>query len=282
MSWLKGLLLGLVQGLTEFLPVSSSGHLALTSALLNGGESLEEAYFSFFVLLHLATLASVIVYYRRDVVLLIKSFFSLVGKLFKGKFRLDEYTEGERTVVMIIIASVPLVAAALIDGYIEALSSHRRVIGILLILNGGLLLLSDYLSARQRRKNEEGKDLGRLGPLDALLIGLCQFGAIVPGISRSGSTITGGIAVGLKRETAVKFSFLLSMPAILGANILKLPDMIKSPAASAGAPAIIAGVTAAFIAGFAALGLLNFIAKKERFRYFAFYCFAVGLLALAL
>ncbi|HHX53757.1 MAG TPA: undecaprenyl-diphosphate phosphatase [Clostridiales bacterium] len=282
MSWLKGLLLGLIQGLTEFLPVSSSGHLALTSVLLNGGENFEEAYFSFFVLLHLATLASVIVYYRRDVAVLIKSFFSLLGKLFKGKFRLNEYDAGERTVIMIVMASAPLVLAAAVDGYVEALSSYRRLIGVLLIINGGVLLLSDYLSAKQRRENKEGKKLGQLKPLDALIVGLCQFVAVIPGISRSGATITGGIAVGLERESAVKFSFLLSMPAILGANILKLPDMIKDPAASAGAPAIIAGVIAAFIAGFLALGLLNFIAKKERFRYFAVYCFAVGLLALVL
>lgn len=278
MSWLFGLLLGIVQGITEFLPVSSSGHLSLLSALMNGGENLEDSYFAFFVLLHLATLASVIVFYRRDVWALIKGFFSLCGKLLKGNFRFSSYTKAERTFVLLVVATVPLVPAAVLSKLLSGLSSNVKLIGVFLIINCGVLFLSDWLAKRNREK-QVSRTLGELKPVDALCVGLCQMLGTLPGISRSGSTITGGIIRGMRRSSAVKFSFLMSIPAILGANILEIPDMISNPLAAADLPAVIIGFAAAFVFGFLTLGFLNWIAKKDRFGYIGIYCAAVGILA---
>lgn len=279
MSWFVGLLLGIVQGITEFLPVSSSSHLALLSALLNGGEDLEESYFSFFILLHLATLAAVIVFYRRDVWALIKGFFSLCGKLIKGNFRFSSYTKAERSVILIVIATIPLVPAAVLNKLVSGLSSNIKLIGVFLLINCGILCLSDWL-ASQNHKKDLARGLGDLRPLDALIVGVCQMFATLPGISRSGSTITGGISRGMRRSSAVKLSFLMSIPAILGANILDIPDMLETPAAASDAPAIIIGFIAAFVFGFVTLRFLTWIAKKDNFRYIGIYCAAVGLLAI--
>ncbi len=279
MSWLVGLLLGIVQGITEFLPVSSSGHLALISALLNGGESLEDTYFSFFILLHLATLASVIVFYRRDVIALIKGFFSLCGKLFKGNFKFGSYTKAERSVILIVIATIPLVPAAVLSKLVSGFSGNIKLIGAFLIVNCGILCLSDWLAKRNHDK-ELARGMGDLRPVDALIVGVCQMFAALPGISRSGSTITGAISRGMRRSSAVKLSFLMSIPAILGANILDIPDLIRSPAALSDAPAIIIGFIAAFIFGFVTLRFLTWIAKKDNFRFIGIYCAAAGLIAL--
>lgn len=258
--------LGLLQGLTEFLPVSSSGHLAIAQNFF-GFES--EQSMAFAVMLHLGTLAAVFIMYSSDIFLLIKGFFTLAAKLVTGRIRKCPLETGERLFLMLAVATIPLLPAALLEDHVASLSAVSWAVGLLLILNGGILFLSDRLSAGNMT-------VDGLGPKKALFIGLIQMVAILPGISRSGSTITGGLFAGLKREDAVRFSFLLSLPAILGANILKLPELFDDPSFSAGLPVMAAGVAAALLSGIAAIKLLKYISKNKRFTVFSVYCIIAG------
>ena len=258
--------LGLLQGLTEFLPVSSSGHLAIAQNFF-GFES--EQSVAFAVMLHLGTLAAVFIMYSSDIFLLIKGFFTLAAKLVTGRIRKCPLETGERLFLMLAVATIPLLPAALLEDHVTSLSAVSWAVGLLLILNGGILFLSDRLSAGN-------VTVDGLGPKKALFIGLIQMVAILPGISRSGSTITGGLFAGLKREDAVRFSFLLSLPAILGANILKLPELFDDPSFSAGLPVMAAGVAAALLSGIAAIKLHKYIAENKRFTVFSVYCIIAG------
>ena len=195
MSIISAIIYGIIQGLTEFLPVSSSGHLAIAQGIF-GGENVEAEHFTFSILLHLATLVAVLIVYRNDVFSLIPAFFRMIGKIFKGKFKLSELDDREKMVVYVIIATLPLVAAVFINDKIEALSSNVKLVGGILIFNGVVLFLSDMISRGK-------KDLSDMKPKNALVVGLCQLLAVFPGLSRSGSTITGGRLCGFSREFAV-------------------------------------------------------------------------------
>lgn len=271
MNILSAILYGIIQGLTEFLPVSSSGHLAIAGAILGKGD-IEADNFTFFILLHLATLVAVLIVYAKDVFPLIPAFFRLVRKLFRGKHRLSDFDECERMVIFVLIATLPLIAAVFINDYVEAMSSYVKIVGGILIFNGIVLFLSDRISAGN-------KDLGEVKPKNALAVGLCQLLAIFPGLSRSGSTITGGRLCGFSREFAVKFSFILSIPAIIGANIFKIPDMVNNPVPASDIPAYAIGMLVAALTGVAAMKLLAYISKKSDFKIFSVYCATVGILA---
>ena len=271
MSIISAVLYGILQGLTEFLPVSSSGHLALIQNIF-GAEDMESTYLSFTVLLHLGTLAAVIAVYYKDVWEIIKGFFSLLGKLFTGRTK-EKLLPGERLFLMLLVATLPLVPGALISGKVEALSRISWLIGAFLILNGVMLWLSDKLSVRRFALED-------MKPRHALFIGCIQLIGIMPGISRSGSTITGGLFAGLDRKDAVKFSFLLSVPAILGANVLELPKLINDPLFSENALPYLCGVAAAALSGFAAIRLLQYIAGSKKLSVFSLYCIAVGAAAI--
>lgn len=271
MSVLFAIIYGLVQGITEFLPVSSSGHLSLIQSFTSI-PNVETDYFSFDILLHLATLVAVVIVYYRDIASLIVSFFTLVGKLFHGKFKLSDYSDSERFVIMVIIATLPLIPAVLINDKIEALYAIPKLVGGILIFNGVMLFVSDALSHGR-------KEIGEMKPHNALVTGLCQMCALLPGLSRSGSTITGSLAQGFDRPFAVKFSFILSIPAILGANILKLPDLISSPVPAGDITAYVCGMAAALISGICAMKLLIYISKKSNFKIFGVYCIIVGLIS---
>lgn len=276
MTLFESILFGIIQGLTEFLPVSSSGHLAIMQSLFN--TSCGEDSLSFSVLLHLGTLVAVFIVYRRDIWELILSFFSLCKKLFKGNRRLSDFTVYERMVVYVIIATLPLFPAVLIDDYIAKLSDYPWVVGIILIFNAMMLFFSDRF-AKESRAPEEVK------PQNALVVGLVQMCAILPGLSRSGSTITAGLTQGFHREYAVKFSFILAIPAILGACVLELPDFISETVSSGDVKQTmiyLAGAITAMLVGVLAMKLLIFISKKSSFRYFSYYCAAAGVLAIVL
>lgn len=263
---------GIIQGITEFLPVSSSAHLAIAQNIFNM-ENIESSHFTFDILLHLGTLVAVFIVYYKDIFELVPAVFTMLGKVFKGKFKLSEYTETERFVIFVIIATLPLVAAVFIKDYVEALGSYTKIIGGILLLNGIVLFISDKL--------EKGTvTLENKKPLHALFVGLCQMCAILPGLSRSGSTITGGLLMGFKREYAVKFSFILSIPAIIGANILSVADVFKNPIPSNYIIPYIAGAVAAAVVGIIAMKLLIYISRKSNFRMFSYYCWAVGILAI--
>lgn len=272
MNLLSAALYGLIQGLAEFLPISSSGHLAIAHGVL-GGANIEADYFTFDILLHLATLIAVFIVYAKDIFPLIPAFFRMMGKLFKGKFRLKDLDEKEKMVLFVIIATIPLVIAVFINDKIEMLSSYPKIIGGILILNGLMLFLSDLIP-------KSDKDLGTATPKNALIVGICQLCAIVPGLSRSGSTITGGRLCGFSREFAVKFSFILSIPAIIGANIFNIPDVIRDPVPSSHIPAYALGMLVAAVTGIIAMKLLHYISKKSNFKIFSVYCIAVGILTI--
>ncbi len=271
MDLLFAILYGLIQGITEFLPISSSGHLNIAQNIFKL-ENLEASDMTFDILLHLATLIAVFIVYWRDIFALVPAFFTMLCKVFRGKFKLSEYTDSERFAIFIIIATLPLVAAAFLKDTIAALCDSTKIIGAILIFNGFVLFISDRLA-----KGE--KVISQVKPINALAVGLCQLCAIVPGLSRSGSTITGGLTQGFSRELAVKFSFILSIPAIIGANIFSVPDIIANPIQTADIGIYIAGMAAAAISGIAAMKLLMYISKKSNFRYFSYYCWAVGLIA---
>lgn len=261
---------GLLQGIAEFLPISSSGHLAIFQSILGTGDP--DANIAFNVLLHLGTLVAVFFVYWRDIGRLIYSFFTLCKKLLHGNFKFSTYNEDERFVIFILIATVPLIPAAILEGYIEALSSYIIVVGTILILNAVLLFFSDKMA-------KGNKTLGEVTPKNALVVGLCQMVAVLPGLSRSGSTITGGLTQGFERPLAVKFSFIMSIPAILGACVLKLPDFfheLASGSESSQIPVYLAGALTAAIVGVAAIKLLSYISKKSNFRIFSYYCAAMG------
>ena len=272
MNIFSAIFYGIIQGITEFLPVSSSAHLAIAQNIFGMG-NVEADHFTFDILLHLGTLIAVFIVYYKDIFSLVPAAFSMLGKVFKGKFKLSEYTENERFVIFVIIATLPLVLAVFIKDYIELLGNYTKIIGGILILNGIVLFISDKL--------ERGTvSLENTKPKNALFVGLCQMCAIVPGLSRSGSTITGGLLMGFKREYAVKFSFILSIPAIIGANLLSFADVFENPIARTDVIPYIAGTIAAAVVGILAMKLLIYISKKSNFRMFSYYCFAVGILAI--
>lgn len=263
---------GIIQGLTEFLPVSSSGHLAIFQNIFQM-ENVETSHLAFDVLLHLGTLIAVFVVYYRDIWQLIVAFFTLLKKLFQGNFKWKNYTEYERFVIFVILATIPLVPIAFLSDYIEVLSSYTKIIGGILIFNGIMLLCCDRIKS-------EGCAMDKSKPLSALGVGLCQMLAVIPGLSRSGTTITAGRIFGFKREFAVKFSFIMSIPAILGANILNIPDIINNPEGSEMFLPYACGLIAAMISGLIAIKFLLFISKKQKFSIFSIYCFIVGILAI--
>lgn len=274
MNIFESILYGAVQGLAEFLPISSSGHLAIVHALL-GGDSSASENLAFDVLLHLGTLVAVLLVYRRDVWQLITSFFSLMGKLFHRNFKFSSYTEGERFVILVLIATLPLIPAALLDHYIEAVSGSLLAVGIILIFNSIMLYISDRLP-------RGANGLGEAKPKNALIVGLSQMIAVFPGLSRSGTTITVGLTQKFTREFAVKFSFIMSIPAILGACVLKVPEFVTTVGNED--PTMLgvyfAGALTAGIVGVAAMKLLDLVAKKSTFKYFSVYSLAVGAFAI--
>ncbi len=268
----EAILYGIIQGLTEFLPVSSSGHLAMIQNMTGFGEGMDVTAFN--VLLHLGTLAAVAIVYYKDIVGLICAFFSLCKKIFSGKFKLSDCSTHEKLVVYIVIATLPLIPMILVEDYLEMVSGYLVIIGALLIFNGLVLMVSDRLARRCGSIDE-------MKPKNAILIGICQAFALLPGISRSGSTITGGLLNGLDRSEAVRFSFLLSIPAILGSAVVKLPDLFTESLEAETLLVYMLGAAVSAVVGICAIKLLGYISKKSNFSIFSYYCFAAGVVAVA-
>lgn len=265
MTLLEAVICGIVQGAAEFLPISSSGHLALLHAMF--GISSPEACVTFDVMLHLATLAAVVCVYSKDVLSLVKAFFTMTGKLFSG--RAKELTGTENFALYIIVATLPLGLAFFARDAVTGLVASPRAVGIFLIANGFVLLIGD-------RAGKGCATAESLGAGRALVVGAFQLAAVVPGLSRSGMTVTGGTLCGLERAQAVRFSFIMSIPAILGANIMNVAEIIKTPVERSQLGIYAVGMIIAAVTGFFALKLVDFIARKGRFSIFSIYCFAVG------
>ena len=266
MSLWEAVFCGIIQGITEFLPVSSSGHLALAHAFF--GMENAQSHLSFDILLHFATLAVVFIVYHKDIFDLCFALCGLTRKLFCGQFRFSSLNETERMAVLLITATVPLAGAFFLKNPSELLSAYPAAVGAMLIVNGVLLLLADRFAGK--------KEKTALSIKGAFGVGVFQLLATVPGISRSGSTISGGMIFGLSRKNAVKFSFLMSIPAILGANIVNIPEMVATPVEERLLGYYLIGMAAAFVSGFAAMKFLAYISAKEKFGFFAYYCITVG------
>lgn len=279
MTILWAAFLGLVQGISEFLPISSSGHLSIIQNLF-GGETTEGHMF-FDVLLHLGTLFAVIIAYRRDIIEIINELLAFLG--LRERPRSEQAAQptaktrypGIRLVLMIIVATLPLFLVLPVNDLVEQLYYKTWFIGIILILTGVMLYVSDRMA--RGSKTEKNMTIK-----DSLIIGCCQAVATLPGLSRSGTAITAGVAVGLDRAFAVKFSFLLSLPAVLGANILSLVDAIGDGIDIALIPAYLVGMAVAMVSGYFCIGLIRRIVNSGKFGVFAYYCWGVGVLTIIL
>ena len=273
MSYLTAVLLGLVQGVAEFLPISSSGHLAIAEQLLNlQGASNVPDFFD--VLLHLGTLVAVFIAYWDDIRDMIVEFFAGIGDLAHHSTP-NPVPPARRLILLIIVGTLPLFVMVPFRHFFSSLGDNMYFIGGALIFTGILLFVSDRV--HHGRKTEKTATM-----LDALLVGIGQAVALCPGISRSGMTITTGCFAGFERKFAVRFAFLLSIPAVIGANILSLKDAIDAGIDWASVPAYLVGVAVAAVSGYGCIRLLRYIADKGRFGAFAYYCWAVGALTLAL
>lgn len=269
MSPIHSVLLGLVQGVAEFLPISSSGHLAIAEQLL-GVQGAAEIPEFFDVLLHLGTLVAVFVAYWGEIRDMILEFFRGISDLIHGTTP-TPVPPARRMILLVIMGTLPLFVILPIKDWIEGLGDHLYVVGGALIVTGFLLFASDRV--RKGRKSERSAKL-----TDALLVGAAQAIATCPGLSRSGTTITAGCLVGFERKFAVRYSFIMSIPAILGANILSLKDAVEVGIIWADVPVYLLGVLVAAVVGYACIRLLKMIADKGKFGAFAYYCWAVGLL----
>jgi len=281
MELLKAIILGLIQGIAEFLPISSSGHLAIFKHVL-GFET--DTGLLFDVLLHLGTLAAVFVAFRKDIFELVKEGFAIIGQFFKSLFGLlfqkkkwqpVVTTPYRRFVMLVIVSTIPTgIMGILLSDAIDAASATLIVPGILLLLNGLQLLISDRLPD------------GKLTEADAsytkaTVVGIAQGVATFPGISRSGTTITACLACGFSREFAVKYSFIMSIPAILGALVLELLDFAPEMLSVSDWMNYLTGTVIAGLVGYVCIKTMLVIVRGKKFKYFAYYCFAMGVFAVA-
>lgn len=269
MSFLSAILMGLIQGIAEFLPISSSGHLALFQNFF-GMENFEETQMFFTVLLHFGTLISVFLVYWKDIVEMIQEFCLGMAALFSKGGGNTPPPPARRLTMLIIIATLPLFIMVLFKGAIESLFSSPVLVSCALIITGFILFFSDRLA--RGHKNAKTATV-----LDALIVGAGQAVAIIPGISRSGTTISIGIMRGFDRTFAVRFSFLMSIPAVLGATVLELKDSLEAGIDLTLLPVYLVGVAVAAVVGYFSIRLVHSLANKGQFGRFAYYCWAVGL-----
>jgi undecaprenyl-diphosphatase len=266
LSLLEAILLGIVQGLTEFLPISSSGHLVL-------GEYLLKVKFddiSFEVFLHFGTLLSVVIFFRRTIWSMLKAVWLKIRSVFAGGTTGPD-SEYWRLFWLIIVGTTPAgLIGALFKDYLERSFSSVIFVSFMLLFTGTVLFLTKFV----KKKKE------KLGFNDALWVGLAQALAMLPGISRSGLTISTGIFRKVEKSKAAEFSFLLSLPAVLGASLLELKDVLSHNSASQDLRIYAIGAVTAFVVGYLSIKFLLNVIKKGKFQYFGYYCFAVGLLFL--
>lgn len=273
MSVIEAFVLGLIQGISEFLPISSSGHLSIAGYLM-GKNPEADNLLSFNILLHVATLLAVFIVYRKDIYEMFKAFFAMCCDLFTGKgLRLKEFTY-RRLIVMLVVGTLPAVAAALLLGDIIE-NPQLWQIGIFLIITAVLLFLSEKLAGGD-------VDIDNMSVGRAFWVGCFQGLGTLPGISRSGSTIVGGLFCKLEKASAVRFSFLLSIPAILGALVLDLKDMTGAAAQTLPFLPVAVGMLTAAVSGYLSIRFLLRLVQKSKLSYFSWYCLAAGAFAIIL
>jgi len=261
MDWIQALILGLIQGLTEYLPVSSSGHLTIGQEIL--GVSSEDNL-AFDVVVHVATVLSTLVVLWGEIVWLLKGFF---------KFKMNEEM---RYVINILVSMIPVgIVGVFFKDQVEAIfGSGLLVVGICLLVTAALLTFTYFARPRQKEK---------IGVKDAFIIGVAQACAVLPGLSRSGSTIATGLLLGNKKERLAQFSFIMVIPPILGEALLNVLKVAKGEAvfSTIGTLPLVVGFVAAFVSGCFACRWMIDIVKRGKLVYFGIYCAVVGLIAIA-
>ena len=272
MSILTAIFLGFIQGVAEFLPISSSGHLAVLQNIFHM-QTAEEGHMFFDVLLHLGTVVSIVVVYWKDIVNIVRDTLDFLRTARYADPNARKEHPGGRFLLMIIIGTLPLFLILPFHDSLEQLYYSTAFIGAAFILTGCVLFISDRMTPG--RKNER-----TMRVTDALIIGVCQAIATIPGISRSGSTITAGIATGQSRGYAMKYSLLMSVPAVLGANLLSLIKAIKNDVDWSNLPAYLIGTVVAMVVGYVSILLLQRLLKKGKFGKFAYYLWGVGVFTL--
>jgi undecaprenyl-diphosphatase len=259
----KAMILGAVQGLTEFLPISSSGHLVIGSQLLD----FHEQGIAFEVFVHLGTLLAVVIFFRREILAMIQAPF----KMFKGG--VDEETRNYFLWdIYIIAATLPAVVVGLFfKENIEQFFTNLLLVYCMLAFTGVMMILSRYMTDRGCQLNS----------WRAFLIGCAQALAILPGLSRSGTTIFAGMAMGVNRVTVAKFSFIMSIPAILGAVVLQSSELLHSPPALKSMVTIGTGTLFSAVSGYFAIIFLMDLVKKNRLQWFGYYCLIISFIGFA-
>ncbi|MEY8403755.1 undecaprenyl-diphosphate phosphatase [Oscillospiraceae bacterium 44-34] len=273
MTYFMSAILGFVQGVSEFLPISSSGHLTLFQHFFG----MPEPDQLFNVLLHFATLLAVCVVYWQDIWEMIVEFFRFFGDMFSREARRGHPPEARRMVLLIIVGTLPLFLVLPIQDKVEALGSNPVFVACALLVTGCILFLSDQMA--RGHKTVRSATL-----LDVLLVGIAQGAATVPGLSRSGCTISTGMVRGFDRKFAVRYSFLMSLPAVLGATLLKVLDVMEMEGGfpKENLPKYLLGMGIAAVVGYFSIQLVKLLASKGRFGAFAFYCWGAGALFLLL
>jgi len=255
MSLIDAIILGIIQGLTEFLPVSSSGHLVLTEAILG----VRSEGVTFELMVHVGSLVAVLIYFRRKI-------FALIAAIFDST-----RTRERKMLLYLILATIPIVLGGLLlIGFIRTAFSSPVLASVFLFVTGLILF-----STRFARPSH-----AHIGPARALIIGVAQVLALLPGISRSGSTISAGLIAGVEPAEAAEFSFLLSIPAILGALVLKWRDLVAVDTSLI--PQYVTGTVVSFLCSLLAVYAVLRLVRRGKFIYFSYYCFAAGALGLYL
>lgn len=279
MDILKAFLLGIIQGVTEFLPISSSGHMSLFRHFA-GVDPETSGLFS--AMLHIGTLVAILIFFYQPIYELFVEFIECIKDIFKGKFTLniDKMSPTRRMLFMFVISCVPLLFLLIPVGngnnlldVVGVFSSDDSILaeGVCFMVTGFLLLLGSSIS-------ENRKKFKKISPATALVIGIAQtFAACFPGISRSGSTISAGLCCGTSKKTAVRYSFILSIPAVLVSGLVEFKETLETDVIVPVFPLVV-GVLTSAIVGVFAIRLLQSLIKKNRFKYFGYYCLALGLI----
>lgn len=270
MSWFEAIVMGIFQGVAEFLPISSSGHLALLQYLF----SIKEGNLFFTEMLHFGTLISIFIVYFKDIARIIYEFLDLIVSIIKGK-KIRRLSKHQWFGLLIIIGSIPTAVIGLtFKDFFESLYTSIIPIGIAFIVTGFLLWIAE-------KKGSEGKDVKDVKLIDAILIGIFQGIAIFPGISRSGSTIVGGLFRGLKKPVATEYSFLLALPATFGAFVLGMKDVVEGGDALINGPLVLGVILSAITGVFAIKSLIKML-NNNKLKYFSYYLWALGALTIVL
>jgi undecaprenyl-diphosphatase len=272
MTFTESVILGLAQGLSEFLPISSSGHLALLEYFFGIDE---DRVLFFAAALHLGTLFSIFFVYYKEIWALLRELCALFADICRGRGPRVNVNETRRLGFMILVATLPTaLVGLLLRDIFSALYGSIVAVGVGLLITGSMMFVSERMA-----RGDSG--VTGMGFRHAFLVGVLQSIALCPGISRSGATITGGLVSGMKRELAVRFAFLISIPSVLGAILLEAPEAFGAGVGDATLPSLGVGVAVSMLAGFFAIKTMIRVVSIGRLRYFSFYTWALGAVVIA-